>query len=286
MLAACGPAPAGSPGVAEHVGSYEWEQSGPGFGGFSGLELGDDGAAFTAISDRGGIVEGRLIRTDGTITSVEAGPVKDLKGPDNEALGLFRHDAEGLARAPDGTLFISFEGRHRVWRYDDPQGAATELPQHPDFAGLQLNSSLEALAIDPDGSLYTMPERSGRLSRPFPVYRFAGGAWTRAFDMPRRDEFLPVGADFGPDGRLYVLERDFTGVFGFRTRIRSFVVTATGLGDERTVLSTRVGTHDNLEGLSVWRDDTGAIRLTMISDDNFRPFQVTEFVEYRLAPGD
>ena len=33
--------------------------------------------------------------------------------------------------------------------------------------------------------------------------------------------FLVVGADVGPDDRLYVLERDFA-FFGFRSRVRSF----------------------------------------------------------------
>ena len=40
--------------------------------------------------------------------------------------------------------------------------------------------------------------------------------------------------------------------------------------------------HDNLEGLAVWRDDSGAIRLTMISDDNFNLLQRTELVEYAV----
>jgi hypothetical protein len=48
------------------------------------------------------------------------------------------------------------------------------------------------------------------------------------------------------------------------------------------LLETATGTYDNLEGLAVWRDDAGAIRLTMISDDNFKSFQVTQFVEYRV----
>jgi hypothetical protein len=41
------------------------------------------------------------------------------------------------------------------------------------------------------------------------------------------------------------------------------------------------GTHDNLEGLDVWADAEG-LRATMISDDNFRFFQRTEIVDYRL----
>lgn len=42
--------------------------------------------------------------------------------------------------------------------------------------------------------------------------------------------------------------------------------------------------HDNLEGISVWQDPDGRIRLTMISDDNFMVFQRTEIVEYAVDP--
>ncbi len=54
-----------------------------------------------------------------------------------------------------------------------------------------------------------------------------------------------------------------------------------GAADE-VLLQTEAGTHDNLEGLAVWQDAAGAIRLTMISDDNFLPTQRTEIVDYRV----
>ncbi len=79
--------------------------------------------------------------------------------------------------------------------------------------------------------------------------------------------FLIVGADIGPDGRLYMLERDFAGI-GFRSRIRRFDLDG---GNEETMLETGLRTHDNLEGISVWQDAQG-LRLTLISDDNFRVF--------------
>ena len=47
--------------------------------------------------------------------------------------------------------------------------------------------------------------------------------------------------------------------------------------------SSAAGEHDNLEGIAVWRDRNGDIRITMISDDNYRAFQRTEFVEYRVV---
>jgi hypothetical protein len=48
------------------------------------------------------------------------------------------------------------------------------------------------------------------------------------------------------------------------------------------VLETKTGDFDNLEGISVWRDATGAIRVTMVSDDNFMFFQQTQLVEFSL----
>ena len=69
-------------------------------------------------------------------------------------------------------------------------------------------------------------------------------------------------------------------MLGFRTRVRSFDLTGQ---DERLELQTGIGTHDNLEGIDVWRDAEGRMRVTMISDDNLRPLiQRTEFVDYLL----
>jgi len=278
---------AGAEGSAALLSTYRWTEADKAFGGFSGIDLAPDGIGFLAITDRGHWTEGRILRdADGRITGVESMGMHSLRGPDKAPLTGKAADAEGLARTPDGGLFVSFEGPARVWRYDDPDGAAISLSSHPDFRRLQINSALEALAIDEQGRIYTLPERSGAMGRPFPVYRFANGAWDKRLGIPRRDGFLPVAADIGPDGRFYLLERDHTpwmGFWGFSSRIRSFQLGAEALSDERIVLQTRPGRHDNLEGLSVWRDDQGAIRLTMISDDNFIRFQRSEIVEYRIS---
>jgi hypothetical protein len=267
---------------AKYVGSYTWSMPGEDFGGFSGLEVSDDGLSFLAITDRGSIAQGKFDRVDGKIAGIGGGVLRRLKNTKGGPLAKYQTDSEGLAVRPDGRVYVSFEGFHRVWTYSNPASEAAWLPQAREFKAMQLNSSLEALAIDRDGALYTLPERSGQMSRPFPVFRYKNGKWTRPFKIPRRGEFLPVGADFGPDGRLYLLERHLSGIFGFQSRVRSFRITGNGIAEERTVLETATGTHDNLEGIAVWRDNAGDIRLTMVSDDNFRAFQVTEFVEYAL----
>lgn len=264
--------------------AWRWSMDDPRFGGFSAIEISDDGRAFTAISDRGAWTRGVITRdAEGRIAAIVAGPVVRLLGKGDQPLGGNRIDAEGLAIAADGSAFVSFEGKTRVLQYARLDGPAENLPDFTAFRRLSLNSSLEGLAVDAQGRLYTLPEGGEGSDAPVPVYRY-DGAWSEVFSMPPGGGFLPVGADFGPDGRLYVLERRFLGLGGFASRVQAMAIPAPG-GTARpeTVLETPAGLHDNLEGLAVWRDETGAIRLTMIADDNFNFYQRTEIVEYRLA---
>ena len=274
---------ASQPNPAGFLSAIPWRMADAEFGGFSGLELSGDGTSFAAITDKGWWTQGTLTRdAEGRITAIDAKPMRFLRGRAEGPLARGRQDAEGLAQAPDGSFYISFEQIPRVLRYATLDGPAQNLPTPREFARLQRNSALEALAIAPDGTLYTLPERSGELTRPFPVWRFRGGTWDQPFALRRDGGFLVVGADIGPDGRFYVLEREFHGITGFASRVRSFALSETGLSDERTELQSSVGQHDNLESISVWRAPDGSIRLTMISDDNFYFFQRTEIVEYRI----
>lgn len=272
---------------AGYLGSFVWQSSDPALGGLSGIELSADGTAFVVLSDRGGWARGRLQRdAQGRLIGVEAGPVTLLRGRGAAPLARGRGDSEGLAIARDGTAYVSFEGRGmaRVLRYADLAGPAANLPSPPEFAALPTNGALEALAIGPDGALYTMPEGGGTETTPIPVWRYRKGQWDQPFALPRLGDFLPVGADFGPDGRLYLLERQFHGILGFASRVRRFALHGNAVDAGEVLLQTRPGQHDNLEGIAVWRDAAGAIRLTMVADDNFRFFQATQIVEYRL-PG-
>ncbi len=270
---------------AEYLQSWVWTVANPAFGGFSGIELGPDGRDFVTQSDRATIWRGRINRdATGRILGVStSGPVL-LHDSAGKPLDTVTGDSEGLAEAPDGSVYISFEGVARVAHYPTDDGPAERLPRPEAFKHFQRNSSLESLAIDAEGTLYTLPERSGSLELPFPVWRYRNGAWDQPFSIPRDGSWLPTDADFGPDGRFYLLERDFWGFLGFLTRVRVFDIKGDTITGGEVLVQTPAGTHDNLEGLAVWRDAQGAIRLTMISDDNFRFFQRTEIVEYRLRP--
>ncbi|WYK05713.1 esterase-like activity of phytase family protein [Cereibacter sphaeroides f. sp. denitrificans] len=262
---------------------FVWTVEDPLFGGLSALEMSEDGRSVTVLSDRGAWTRGRVIRdAQGHILDIRTEPMRLLRGRGAEPLARSRNDSEGLALAPDGTAHVSFEGAARVLRYPDLSGPAGNLPVHPDFALMQRNSALEALAIDAGGAIYTLPERSGSATRPFPVYRYRNGVWSQPFAVPRRGSFLIVGADFGPDGRLYLLERRFRGLLGFASRVRRFTLGPEGIAAEETVFETRSGRFGNLEGISVWRAPGGGTVLSLVADDNFLFLLRTELVEVHL----
>lgn len=285
LLLVVGPAlRAGPGGPATYVSSLTWQSDDPLMGGMSAIEIAQDGVGFTTLSDRGAITTGRLVRDDaGLLSRIEAAPLIKLQGKGRALLAKERADSEGLAIADDGRIFVSFEGAARVLQYDRIDGPATNLPRPDAFKSMPRNASLEALAVGGDGALYTLAEQSEKGIGSFSVWRYRDGIWEQPFSLMREGSFLPVAADFGPDGLLYLLERDFHGIGGFATRVRRFILPAEGsVSPGEVLLETPTGTHDNLEGLAVWQDSAGGIRLTMISDDNFRFFQRTEIVEYRV----
>lgn len=278
LVASTSPAP--PPGF---VSAYRWTNEDHAFGGLSAIDLSQDGKTFAAISDRGTFLTGRFLRdADDRIIGVEANPIMPLLSPNG---GKFRKnwdDSEGLALLPDQTAYISFERNARVLRYETLGAVPGSLPVPAAFAEMDRNASLETLAVDSLGTLFTLPEESGGLNTAFPVFRFQNGVWDQPFSLPRRGWFLASDADFGPDGRFYLLERQFRGLSGFVNRVRRFELGPKGVTREETLFQTKVGQHDNLEGLSVWRDRAGKLRLSMVSDDNYFFLQRTELVEYSV----
>ncbi|QFT58416.1 hypothetical protein FIU94_06210 [Sulfitobacter sp. THAF37] len=263
------------------VSSVNWTQPDDWFGGFSGLEVGADGQSAYLITDRSMLVRIRLIRDAGRITAVQTLGHRPLTRVDGTLAKGNAADSEGLAIGPDGTVYVSFEHLHRVGKVNLATGATHRLPDHPDFAGLPDNSGLEALAVDPDGTVFAIPESSASRQTGYAVFTFDGLRWQTAFRIPRRGPFRPVGADFDADGLLYLLERTVTPL-GFRSRIRRFDPTAADWG-ETTLFTSSVGRFDNLESISLWRDNSGATRVTTVSDDNFLPIQRTQIVEFVLT---
>ena len=280
-LLLAGPTSAEEVKIATHLGNYTWLSNIDGFGGYSALHISNNGERMIALSDRSTLVSAQIARNSHEIVRILLLDQWLVLSSTGRVLSGYAGDSEGIAVAPDGGFYISFEGIHRVAYYPAPGVQARVLPRPESFDDLIRNGSFEALAIDDQGRVYTLPEKNRTAQGDIPVYRWDGYKWSTPFVLPTRGSFLPVAADFDPDGRLYLLERTLS-LIGFRSRLRRWQITEDFPHTEEVLFETTTGAHDNLEGLSIWRDNQNRLRATMISDDNFLTLQQTELVEYLL----
>ncbi len=255
-----------------------WEDDAPWFGGLSGTEISPDGSQLTVISDRGRIMLVDVVRENEVLTGLSITHSVALRDDVGKILRKPFNDAEGLAIASDGTVYISFEGQHRIAAINLADGATETSVPAPTIESMSENAGLEALAINPNGILFALPE--GTTTDSFPLYALQNDSWRTIAQIPKRGSFVPVGADFDDQGLLYLLERTVTPL-GFRSRIRRFDLDAPDLG-EKTLLHTLPARFDNLESIAVWKDPAGQTCLTVISDDNFLSVQRTQVVEFTV----
>ena len=234
---------------------------------FSGLHT-RDGVNILLVSDAGFIVSARLQRNySQAITGIELRQVAVLNDGQGQPLGTSRRHAEDITVGRDGSLYIAFAQYNRVVRYHQFGGQAETLPSHEDFDRLRSGQGLESLAMAPDGILHAIPEAAARATYGIPSYRWVNGAVDASFRLPTEGNFRPVAADFGPDGLLYVLEHASDGG-GLRIQVRRARVNGRAISTPQVVMRSSPGQFGNLEGLSVFRDWNGRIRLLMVSDDN------------------
>ena len=219
-LAACGPAPEGGiEGPARLLGAIDVEGIGRGDAGLSGLAITPDGRRVTMLDDRSFAWRARLRREGARPAGL--GPVTRiaLRRPDGRP--MYGLDSEGLHVLPDGTLAVAYEGFHRILLHRPPDWRSEVLDAPARLLRMPRNAGVEALAGAPDGTLHAVTE--GRRHGRHPLWRVSpGGRWTALTPLHVPGRFRPVGADIGPDGRLYLLERRFGPLPRFATRVRSF----------------------------------------------------------------
>lgn len=263
------------------------------FGGLSGLAL--EGERFYAIGDRAIWIEARAARAEsGAVTGLSDARIGALKGSSGNPLKGTWIDAESLTRSGSGGFFIGFERRHRITEHRSLDGKAVALVDPPPAKTLGGNAGIEGLARAPDGALWALAEAAGPSGRQ-QGWRLRSGA-KQGFGFARIGAFDTTGADFGPDGALYVLERSFSLFSGVGMRIRRFSPEAVAavergasadLGDGEVLLAldTRAPI-DNMEGLAVERRGDGVLVLTAISDDNFNAIQRTVLLQFVVEPSE
>lgn len=274
-------------------GGLELHSSDTEFGGFSGLEVLDDGRLI-AISDAADWFEARLVLDDNGalvgVTDMRATAMRD------EAGAVFASkesgDSEDLAQLPDGRFAVSFEQTQSVRLYDlnrdGPFGAAQAGPALADVAQLPDNVGLEAVAAAANGDLVIGAEGNGGAT---PIWRARLDA--QAPTLASAHYRLPPGysltsLDRLPAGGFVALERFYAPVIGARARITRFAEDASTEGaviepEELARLAPPMPV-DNFEGISAVRMPDGATRLYIVSDDNFSDRQRTLLLAFDLAP--
>lgn len=282
-------------GRLQPLAAFELASEAPGFGGFSGLApvVGGAGGAIQAVSDRGMTLELQLLRdADDRITGVGAASMGRLVGLGGRDIRRFDADAEALTTDRQGLIWVGFERWHRITGRDTLSAAPVAGAVQAPLDALGPNSGVEALATTEDDALLAIAEDppSGAPQDQHLGWRLVAGL-AEPFTLTRSGGFSVTGGDIGPDGALYLLERRFSWLGGVAMRIRRFEnVSArlargeSDLGAGESLGVVGLGSPiDNMEALLTETGPSGALRLLVLSDDNFNSFQKTLFIQYEVT---
>jgi len=265
----------------------------PAFGGLSAMRLLDGGGRLVAISDRGAVVSLAIdYDNQGLPSGVRGHGIGPLKDPSGRVITGRSADAEGLAQLPDRRWVISFERRHRLLAYPvslfDDLGAAVPTP----FAGPPLdlnlagNRGLETLAVLKDGRVLTIEEEDSSPSSDHRAWlRETQGRW-QSLTYRSGPWYSPVDMALLGEDAVLVLERSFTLIGGFRTRVvrvplaafrPGATVEGTAVLDQRGIIPAA-----NYEGIDTITGADGRTLVFLIADDNFYPLLPTVLLVFSL----
>ena len=257
-------------GRLRYLGGIEIRSDDKRIGGFSSLERVK--GRIHAVNDVGKWVYLDTFEDGDRLTGTHLTGMFDLHGPNGEVLeGNAMADAEALSH--DGRAWlVGFEHDHKVLRYKElwDRGRPAGVNLAALFGELEPNKGVETLAAR-RGRLFLCVER---LPTPTAQSCFIGRRGRmKAVPIPAPHGLdpltaVPVDADWGRDGTLYILMRSWSGGNDHRAAILS----RTRRGELRTLATfVKPLTLDNYEGLAL-REEKGRIFLYMISDDNFRQY--------------
>ena len=209
--------------------------------------------------------------------------ITPMLAPDGRLLRRGReHDAEALARAPEGGIFVAFERDHRLWRYDQPGALPVPIEGPAEFRAQPLRESLEALTTLADNRLLAISEGLKTENGVAAWVRDAHGRWSR-LTWRTDGGFRPTGAATLPDGHVLVLERRFPPVGARFRRIEPAAIVPGAVleGQEIACLEGTL-TVDNMEGIDALRFPDGKTLVYVISDNNYSPIQTTLLMLFEL----
>jgi len=276
------PTPVPPTGRLTYLRGVELSSQAKGFGGFSALHI--DKGRLTALSDKGRWLNARF---DPVTLKLSDSHLRKLKGLDGKKLRKKENgDAESIALAPDGSFEVSFERRHRVWRYAKLKGQPVPVKTPAKISTLPSNKGIEAMTRLLDGRLMLLAEGKGE-AKGWVGRVGVPGVW-KGFRYGLSDGFKPTGAATLPSGNVLILERDYSPLSGVAIRLREMNIGQ--LDKEGLVDADVIGELqppiplDNFEGISVAKGERGEILVYLLSDDNFSALQRTLLLVFELKP--
>ena len=277
-------------GALTYLGGISLRSGDPAFGGFSSMRV--DGDRFTLLSDGGNVVGFRM----GADFQPRDVRFADLPGPDSGWIKRHR-DSESLTwDLASGRVWVGFENRNAIWRYDASMMHAERQVRPAAMADWPIAGGAESMVRLRSGQFLVISEtgRPKRRADARIVLRFAGDP-TEAKRPPEQLAYVPPAGydptDMAelPDGRLLVLNRrlSFPDLFTAKLVLLDLRGTRAGTAVRGAELATfaRPVQHDNFEAMAITREGADTI-LWIASDDNGEVWEQALLLKFRLdLPG-
>jgi hypothetical protein len=260
------------------------------FGGLSGLTIGADGRLY-AVSDAGYWVSAQMIvDSEARLLDLSDWEIQPLLSTTGAPVTDPLHDAEALARAPDGSFMVSFETVHRIWRYPPPpitfRSLPVPVPIPADIRKAPSNGGMEGIAVFSDNRLLALTEEFRNPDGSFKGWLIEGKRFFELSYLPS-EGFRVTDCAALSNGDVIVLERRYVpfGILSAHLKLvrgENVQPGAKLLGEELLKLEYPLNV-DNFEGVAVQEDPRNGTIIYIVSDDNYNPFQRTLLLQFRLA---
>jgi hypothetical protein len=272
-------------GALAYLGGVALTSSDRAFGGFSAMRVA--GERFTLLSDGGNLVAFSM----GMDLRPRDVRFADLPGPGTGAIKRHR-DSESLTWDPvSGRVWVGFENRNAIWRYDSSLIHAQRRIQPAAMTDWSIAGGAEAMVRLRSGQFLVISETARPKGRPDSriVLRFAGdpteGARPESLAYVPPVHYDPTDMAELPDGRLLVLNRrlSLSGLFTAKLVLLDLRNAHAGMVVRGIELASfeRPVQHDNFEALAVTREGADTI-LWIASDDNGEIWQQSLLLKFRL----